>query len=515
MEYRRGKTILSVRNSIDPLHLSSSTSLSCSTDTPESGELEQHVASQHIASQRANAQNLLEGLPSNTVLLEISNATAKPTDEKCGNGNDLADPAQYVNTETCWPFAPSTPSQGASQSSDAQKAYNSLEVEAALHQHKYIPYHSGPQDLYPNGKASKEKTPALRPERPNRYSAAHPDGLLVSSEPVGVALGCPSWARVPKRKPLPAHFLKKQSRRTSRHPDSLFMERENSRLRRAQAGGSNLRDQFAADMSERDLVPAPLIVSQAYDRQSQQTQTQRAGLDLNKPLPTLPHSSRSPDSSHTPQVATRVPSPQLRLNFSRRLVTRIPSPELHLSFSASVYNTDSEYGTDEESIITVALSPADFPPELSMSSTTLGAPASTTSGYPLPDSATYSTRNLPPTPGESVANFDLGLFSLYSHPDPDKPHTTFRRGPPPTPGTKAEAYDAYQRTFAAVPDSLKKNRRRGRGVPFAGDRRDQEIFEAGREYERRLWQTGKKAKGKGYERDVVVVREAEETGGWI
>ncbi|KAF2236519.1 hypothetical protein EV356DRAFT_565359, partial [Viridothelium virens] len=339
MEYRNGKTILSVRNSIGPTHLSYTTSASCSTDTPESGELEQH-----IASHRANTKNLLEGFPSNTNLLETSNATAKTADGKCGEGDDLADLAQYVDAETCWPFLPSTSPQAGSKSLNAQKANND-----SKHQQKYIPYNYGAQQMHPNAKAPEKKTPPPRPERLYRYSAVHPDGLSFSSELLGVALGSPSLARVPTRKPLPAHFLSRQSQRTSRHPDSLFMNRENSRLRRAQEGVSNLRDQFAADTDEHDLVPAPLIVSKASHAQPQENQLQRTGLN----------------------VAVRVPSPRMHMNFSRHLVTTIPSPDLHLSFSASVYNTDTEYGADEGSIITVALSSAVFPPEPSTGSNTL------------------------------------------------------------------------------------------------------------------------------------------------
>ena len=502
MEYRDGRTVLSVRNSVHPIYPSSSTGGSDpAEDILRAGALERR-----IAAERALTQKLLEGLSSTSIsrnyLGQAAKAKQKNSNERSDNGLD-----QRASADTYWSIPVRTLSNTSSEPADSRRTQEASVAGPSLHQEKYVPYssdaHKATQKVKPNG----QRTPPPRPKRPHRYSAVHPDGLVVEVEPVGVALGGTFRAPVSAAK-LPAHILKVRSKRTSRHPDGLHTRRESSQLQRAQQVVSQTSNRATTDVAkDRNLVPRPLRISKSPLGQAKSIHTNRASLDLDKPLPATPTKRNSHEmlerligqwsasaAAENNADSSRPWAPMT----TPRLMARIPSPGLHLDFSADVDTQIRTSDLTKHATMTVATSPLDLP--LNSSTTLSSTSTSKSANSHLNPGASH--KPLPPSPHPSIANFKLSLFSLskdaetQQEPQSSVPTITPASVPalaivPPSTRTSAtklsepslpseqtampaqmetqtaaeldtRMYEAYQPRFAPVPNELRANRRRGR-----------------------------------------------------
>ncbi|KAI9690772.1 MAG: hypothetical protein M1822_008391 [Bathelium mastoideum] len=469
-EYLTGSTVLSVRNTIKPIHPSSSTGKTDSTiDFADSRTLERHRANE-----RANAQSQLEGRTIAPALPENSKSVDDATRKEHRNGSDGAHLSHHVSADVTLPMS-------------ASAAVPSSRGVSEVHGRDQ---NAGPQDPIEHDSATEDSglnnIPPPLPPRSHHHSAAHPDGLLVldPARQIGIAIGSPSSLGVRARKPLPARAWKARSRGLGWHPDSL-------RLRRGSAQGNT------GEREDEELVPQALKVAKRTE----------GNVDVHKSLPAVPEtnadsegheSDDGPGSSESlvaPQLCTEIPSPGLDMDFAARIFAEIPSPQLHLDFgfssrSASVA-VDSVIG--EDNAFAVAFSPTDWPlaaePAKAAEKQAQSAHVATAS----PESR--SNKPLPPTPEAPIANFGLSIFSLPSThassapsratsvtvpPVPDLailPATTYvppsainsgragfgsgtRELEPVSDGGDEEPYEAYQLPFARVPTKLRSDRRR-------------------------------------------------------
>ena len=530
-EYRSGHTILSVRNSAHPVSPSTLTSGTDDTeDLLNPGALERR-----IAAERVRTQEILEGISRASASVDDPQATDEATKTRHREQRDRFDLSK--NT----PVFASTSSQASSSSPDEYRAYQASRVEAPLQQQEYVPYvpyPHGPQRADRKGKAPLRNISPPRPRRPSHHGAAYPSEPVFGIGDLGLVLEHPSELRRVRRKPLPAHVLKVRSRETSRHPDSLFTDRNSSQLQRAQKAVSNPRNVTATDRGDIKLVPDPLQISRPPLTPSSTAQVSSSGeAGLDKPLPGTPTERladlklKSPLSrvpSTAPRLRTRIPSPRFYIDFDAQLGTAIPSPDLHVDFSSTMssYSLMAESDCNDKSTITVALSPADFPPLVSSESDKFGG-ASTSTNTPSPSSSPPSSTSrplspnkpLPPTPGPPLACFSPSLLfsDVSSLPGPSATRTHAMPGLAPSSTTPTAVsgigtYEAYQPPFVPVSTELRGNRRRGEtSMPLRERRRERKREREGPP-QRGGTELGRE-RGR-WQREAAIVAKGK-SGGWV